>query len=83
MTITQHQPDDPTAGDLSGEPPFSSSKLTIRVYRVRDDGTRAQVSYRTCDEAFCLPLVSALIWPPCGCPRCVVSAATDGAPDAA
>ncbi|MFJ4679631.1 MULTISPECIES: hypothetical protein [unclassified Kitasatospora] len=82
MTITQSQPDEPAADDQSRELPCSSSRLTIRVYRVRDDGTRVQVSYRTCDETFCLPLVSALIWPPCGCPRCAV-AATDGAPDAA
>ncbi|RAJ40453.1 hypothetical protein K353_03345 [Kitasatospora sp. SolWspMP-SS2h] len=83
MTTAQPRSDDPVADGSARESPCPISKLTIRVYRVRGDGTRVQVSHRTCDEAFCLPLVSALIWPPCGCPRCAVAPAVGGAPDAA
>ncbi|WP_282202341.1 hypothetical protein [Kitasatospora fiedleri] len=62
--------------------PEPKAKLTIRVYTVRADGARVQVSSCTSDEELFLPLVSALVWPACRCPRCVDR---DGAqaPDAA
>ncbi|GAA2125676.1 hypothetical protein GCM10009759_77780 [Kitasatospora saccharophila] len=50
-----------------------AAKLTIRVYRVRPDGSRVQVSSCASDEDLHLPLVSALTWPRCACPRCVVA----------
>ncbi|GAA2083026.1 hypothetical protein GCM10009759_00780 [Kitasatospora saccharophila] len=48
--------------------------MTIRVYRVGPDGVRVQVSSCFSDEDLHLPLVSALTWPPCACPRCAVAA---------
>ncbi|GAA2083863.1 hypothetical protein GCM10009759_02360 [Kitasatospora saccharophila] len=47
--------------------------MTIRVYRVRPDGARVQVSSCFSDEEEILPLVSALTWPACACPRCAVA----------
>ncbi|MGW4691729.1 hypothetical protein ACWEO1_05030 [Kitasatospora cineracea] len=44
--------------------------MTIRVYTVRADGARVQVSACTSDEDCFPPLVSALVWPACRCPRC-------------
>ncbi|MEU3498959.1 hypothetical protein ACFVT9_29935 [Kitasatospora cineracea] len=52
------------------QPPEPTAKLTIRVYTVRADGARVQVSSCTSDEDCFPPLVSALIWPACRCPRC-------------
>ncbi|MFD0564315.1 hypothetical protein ACFQ2M_21595 [Kitasatospora saccharophila] len=49
------------------------ARLTIRVYRVRPDGARVQVSSCFSDEEEILPLVSALTWPACACPRCAVA----------
>ncbi|QKW19311.1 hypothetical protein HUT16_09740 [Kitasatospora sp. NA04385] len=46
--------------------------MTIRVYLVRPDGTRVQVSACFSDEEEVLPLVSALNWPACACLRCTV-----------
>ncbi|MFD0562183.1 hypothetical protein ACFQ2M_09245 [Kitasatospora saccharophila] len=54
--------------------PSPKAKLTIRVYRVRPDGARVQVSSCISDEDLHLPLVSALTWPACACPRCVAAA---------
>ncbi|MGW4805016.1 hypothetical protein [Kitasatospora sp. NPDC004272] len=48
--------------------------MTIRVYRVRPDGVRVQVSSCTSGEDLHLPLVSALSWPACACPRCAAVA---------
>ncbi|MGW4802608.1 hypothetical protein [Kitasatospora sp. NPDC004272] len=48
--------------------------MTIRVYRVRSDGARVQVSSCSSDEEETLPLVSALSWPACACPRCAAVA---------
>ncbi|MFI1520337.1 hypothetical protein [Kitasatospora cineracea] len=53
--------------------PGSAAKLTIRVYTVRADGARVQVSSCTSDEDLVPPLVSALIWPACACPRCAAA----------
>ncbi|MGW4805770.1 hypothetical protein [Kitasatospora sp. NPDC004272] len=61
--------------------PTAAAKLTIRVYTVRPDGSRVQVSSCTSDEDLHLPLVSALTWPACRCPRC--AAATAAHDDAA
>jgi len=59
--------------------PTPSAKLTIRVYTVRADGSRVQVSSCTSDEDQHLPLVSALTWPACRCPRCTLAAHEDAA----
>ncbi|MFC8716078.1 hypothetical protein [Kitasatospora sp. NPDC057198] len=59
----------------SNEKPYRSARLTIRVYRVRPDGGRTEVSSRTCNEDQHLPLVSALTWPACACPRCAAAVA--------
>ncbi|WP_157845545.1 hypothetical protein [Kitasatospora phosalacinea] len=58
--------------------PSSTARLTIRVYRLRPDGSRVPVSFRVSDEEQVLPLVSALTWPACACPRC--TAAAEGVP---
>ncbi|MFC8721229.1 hypothetical protein [Kitasatospora sp. NPDC057198] len=52
-----------------------AAKLTIRVYRVRSDGARVEVSSCASDEDRDLPLVSALTWPACACPRCAAAVA--------
>lgn len=49
--------------------------MTIKVYRVRPDGTTAPVSYERCDRPTDLPATSA--FPPCTCPRCRGSAWCD------
>ncbi|MFJ1752790.1 hypothetical protein [Kitasatospora sp. NPDC088134] len=51
-----------------------AAKLTIRIYTVRDDGTRVAVSSCTSDEPIMPPPVSTLTWPACRCPRCAVAA---------
>ncbi|MFJ4680829.1 MULTISPECIES: hypothetical protein [unclassified Kitasatospora] len=56
--------------------------MTIRVYTVRADGSREQVSFRTSDEPLMPAPRSTLTWPACGCPRCVGSG-TAQEPDAA
>ncbi|WP_157845368.1 hypothetical protein [Kitasatospora phosalacinea] len=50
-----------------------AARLTIRVYRVRPDGARVQVSSCFSDEEEIPPLVSALTWPACTCPRCAAT----------
>ncbi|MFC8720669.1 hypothetical protein [Kitasatospora sp. NPDC057198] len=54
--------------------PSRKPRLTIRVYRVQPDGTRVPVSSCFSNEEEVLPLVSALTWPPCACPRCAAAA---------
>ncbi|MFD0562392.1 hypothetical protein ACFQ2M_10470 [Kitasatospora saccharophila] len=53
--------------------PTAAAKLTIRVYTVRPDGSRVQVSSCTSDEDLHLPLVSALTWPACRCHTCTAT----------
>ena len=55
--------------------PTLAAGLTIRVYRVRSDGSRVEVSSCVSDEDQHLPLVSALTWPACACPRCAAAVA--------
>ncbi|QKW20214.1 hypothetical protein HUT16_15070 [Kitasatospora sp. NA04385] len=61
----------PLPGAAPGDP---TARLTIRVYTVRADGSRVQVSSCAFDEDLVLPLVSALTWPACACPRCTPAA---------
>ncbi|QKW21629.1 hypothetical protein HUT16_23500 [Kitasatospora sp. NA04385] len=63
--MTTHHP-------LPGKPD-QKAKLTIRVYRVRSDGSRVEVSSCFSDEEEIPPLVPALTWPACACPRCAVT----------
>ncbi len=71
MTNSQPCPDGPAVVRRKSKYPRRASKLTIRVYRVGVDGGRVPVSFRTSGPVLSPPLVSALSWPACGCPRCV------------
>ncbi|MGW4805346.1 hypothetical protein [Kitasatospora sp. NPDC004272] len=54
--------------------PGPKARLTIRVYRRRPDGGEVEVSSCFSDEEEIPPLVSALSWPACACPRCAAVA---------
>ncbi|MFC8716634.1 hypothetical protein [Kitasatospora sp. NPDC057198] len=81
MTNSQQKPTGtPPAAPLpSNTYPTPAAKLTIRVYTLRADGSRVEVSSCTSDEDQHLPLVSALTWPACRCPRCTLTTRKDAA----
>ncbi|QKW20409.1 hypothetical protein HUT16_16235 [Kitasatospora sp. NA04385] len=72
-----------TTHQIPPEKPYRGAKLTIRIYRVRPDGARDPVSACFSDEEEVLPLVSALSWPACACPRCTAAASVGASVGAA
>ncbi|RAJ38582.1 hypothetical protein K353_04133 [Kitasatospora sp. SolWspMP-SS2h] len=84
MTTCQPNPFIPPAAaeGPSDDRPAPKPGMTIRVYTVRADGSREQVSFRTSDEPLMPAPRSTLTWPACGCPRCIGSG-TAQEPDAA
>ncbi|MFE1318133.1 hypothetical protein [Kitasatospora phosalacinea] len=69
MTLSQFHHEEPPPSGY----PYAEAKLTIRIYRVRADGTRVEVSSCTSDEPIAPSPLSTLTWPACACPRCTAA----------